>query len=126
MQVCEYEVYVAQNGKDRRAEFAFNVRPINIPQGNKDSLSSKGGRGCLMFLSCLESQGCHLIPLSYLLSSPPTPPSPLALSVFFGVFFLLLMVPSPFFFYQNTLKYFSLRVRLFCMALVEQLGDDSR
>ena len=28
----------------------------------------KGGRGCLMSTSCLESQGCHLIPLSYLLS----------------------------------------------------------
>ena len=28
-------------------------------------------------------------------------------------------------FFQKTLKYFSLRVRLFCMALVEQLGDDS-
>ena len=27
--------------------------------------------------------------------------------------------------FQKTLKYFSLRVRLFCMALVEQLGDDS-
>ena len=30
--------------------------------------SPKGGRGCLMSPSCLESQGCHLIPLSYLLS----------------------------------------------------------
>ena len=28
----------------------------------------KGGRGCLMSPSCLESQGCHLIPLSYLLA----------------------------------------------------------
>ena len=28
----------------------------------------KGGWGCLMSPSCLESQGCHLIPLSYLLS----------------------------------------------------------
>ena len=28
----------------------------------------KGGRGCLMSSPCLESQGCHLIPLSYLLS----------------------------------------------------------
>ena len=28
----------------------------------------KGGRGCLMSSSCLESQGCHLVPLSYLLS----------------------------------------------------------
>ena len=30
------------------------------------------------------------------------------------------------FFSPKTLKYFSLRVRLFCMALVEQLGDDGR
>ena len=37
----------------------------------------------------------------------------------------LLMVNSPDFFFQKTLKYFLLRVRLFCMALVEQLGDDS-
>ena len=29
----------------------------------------KGGRGCLMSPHCLESQGCHLIPLCYLLSS---------------------------------------------------------
>ena len=28
-------------------------------------------------------------------------------------------------FFQKTLKYFSLRVWLFCMALIEQLGDDS-
>ena len=37
----------------------------------------------------------------------------------------LLMVHSPDIFSEKTLKYFSLRVRLFCMALVEQLGDDS-
>ena len=30
---------------------------------------SKGGRECLMFPPCLESQGCHLIPLCYLLQS---------------------------------------------------------
>ena len=35
------------------------------------------------------------------------------------------MVHSPDFFPDKTLKCFSLRVRLFCMALVEQLGDDS-
>ena len=32
------------------------------------SPSPKGGRGCLMSPPCLESQGCHLIPLCYLLS----------------------------------------------------------
>ena len=31
-------------------------------------LTLKRGWGCLMTSSCLESQGCHLIPLSYLLS----------------------------------------------------------
>ena len=30
--------------------------------------SPKGGRGCLMSPPCLESRGCHLIPLCYLLS----------------------------------------------------------
>ena len=29
-------------------------------------LTPKGGRGCLMLSSCLESQGCRLILLSYL------------------------------------------------------------
>ena len=35
------------------------------------------------------------------------------------------MVHSPGFFSSENSKYFSLRVRLFCMALVEQLGDGS-
>ena len=42
--------------------------------------------------SCLESQGCHLIPLSYLLSCFVFLPSPLALSF---LSFFLLMVHSP-------------------------------
>ena len=48
-------------------------------------------------------------------------PSPLALSVlsFFCLWSILLT------FFQKTLKSFSLRVRLLCMALGEQLGDDS-
>ncbi len=33
--------------------------------------------------------------------------------------------PFSCFFSSENLKYFPLRVRLFCMALVEQLGDDS-
>ena len=89
----------------------------------------KGGRGCLMSVSCLESQGCHLIPLSYLLSY---------FFLFFSYFFLLLLTPSSSFCFVicllmihspdsflRKLKYVSLRVGLFCMALVEQLGDDS-
>ena len=62
-------------------------------------------------------------------------PFPISSYVFFCLVLLLclvifllisLMVHSPDFFPQK-LKYFSLRirVRLFCMALVEQLGDDS-
>ena len=50
----------------------------------------------------------------------------LVLLLFLFYFIFLLMVHSPaFFFFSENLKYFSLRVRLFCMALVEQLGDDS-
>ena len=45
-------------------------------------LTPKGGRGCQMLSSCLESQGCRLILLSYLqLFSFSFFPSPLALSV---------------------------------------------
>ena len=75
----------------------------------------KVGQRCVMSPSCLESQGCHLIPLFYFLSCFFLP-SPRALSVlsFFSRF-------SP----QKTLKYFSLRVRLYCVAVVEQLGDNS-
>ena len=43
----------------------------------------------------------------------------------FCLVIFLLMVHSSAFFFQKTLKYFSLRVRLFCLALVKQLGDDS-
>ena len=83
-------------------------------------LPPKGGRGCLMSPSCLESQGCHLIPLSCLLSCFLC----LVLLLFLSCHF---SANGPFsFFPPKTLKYFSLRVRLFCMALVEQLGDDGR
>ena len=83
----------------------------------------KSGQGCFMSLSCLESQGCHLIPLSYLISF-----FCLDSSCSFCLVIFLLMVHSPdffsfFFFFFRKLKYFSLRVWLFCMALVEQLGD---
>ena len=75
--------------------------------------------GCLMSPSCLESQGCHLIPLSYLISC-----------CFCLVLLLFLSchcsANGPFScLFSRKLKYFSLRVSFFCMALVEQLGDDS-
>ena len=57
-----------------------------------------------MPLPCLESQGCHLI------------------SFFFYFYFFFFLV---FFFFFRKLKYVLLGVRLFCVALVEQLGDDS-
>ena len=44
---------------------------VNIVPVVVDTVSvvpPKGGRGCLMSPPCLESQGCHLIPLCYLLS----------------------------------------------------------
>ena len=73
-----------------------------------------------MLLSCLESQGCHLIPLSYLLPC-------------FFCLVLLLFLSCHFsdnglfsWLFSRKLKYCLLRVRLFCMALVEQLGDDGR
>ena len=89
-----------------------------------------GGLGCLMSASCLESQGCHLIPF---LSFPPLLfcfsflPSPFALSVWIVIFLLMVHFPFffSFFFLSRKHKYFLLRVMLDCMALVEQLGDDS-
>ena len=51
--------------QDRRPEVFFCVcvwHKIAVKQ------PPKGGRGCLMSPPCLESQGCHLIPLCYLLS----------------------------------------------------------
>ena len=41
------------------------LTPVDFPSFNDPP---KGGRGCLMSPPCLESQGCHLIPLFYLLS----------------------------------------------------------
>ena len=49
----------------------------------------------------------------------------LVLLFFLSRHFFLLMVHTTDFFSSRKLKYFSLRVRLFCMALVEHLGDDS-
>ena len=48
----------------------FNVKvTVSVQNFNcLARLTPKGGRGCLMSTPCLESLGCHLIPLSYLLS----------------------------------------------------------
>ena len=69
----------------------------------------KGGQGCLMSTSCLESQGCHLIPLSYLLScffSAWT-------SCSFCPVVFLSTVHSPDFFTQKILQHYSFRDRFF-------------
>ena len=47
--------------------FCWGVFKASTSHGSHRT-SPKGGRGCLMSHSCLESQGCDLIPLSYLLS----------------------------------------------------------
>ena len=79
----------------------------------------KGCCGCRMSPSSLKSHGCLLIPLSYLLSC-------------FFCLVLLLFLSCHFsangsfsWLFSKKLKYFLLKVLLFCMALVEQLGDDS-
>ena len=79
----------------------------------------KGGREYLMSPPCLESQGCHLIPLCYLLScSSPQSCYPFCLIVF------CLLALSCKLFPENS-SIFSLRDRLFCMAPVQRLGEDS-
>ena len=80
----------------------------------------KGGRWCLMSPPCLESQGCHLIPLCYLLSCS----SAWVCYSFCLTFFL----PAGIFswtFSRKNLQYFSLGDRLFCMVPVLQLGEVS-
>ena len=44
------------------------LQVCSIPRRTPVPFPPKGGRGCLMSPPCLESQGCHLIPLCYLLS----------------------------------------------------------
>ena len=82
------------------------------------SITLKGGRGCLMSPPCLESQGCHLIPFYYLLSCSS------AESCYSYLFFCLLALSATKIF-QKILQYFSLRDRIFGMALVYQLGEVS-
>ena len=55
-------------------QHAWTRTPYNVDKRYTHSRATraskdppKGGRGCLMSPPCLESQGCHLIPLCYLL-----------------------------------------------------------
>ena len=64
------------------------------------ALAWKGGRVCLMSSPCLESQGCHLIPIYCLLSC--SLPNPITLSV---LSFFCLLVHYPDFFSRKILQY---------------------
>ena len=78
---------------------------------------------------CLESQGCHFVPLSYLQARFS------AMSSYFFCFVVfLLMVHSPGFFFRRNQTFFIKSCAicfhfflffLFGMVLAEQLGDDS-
>ena len=76
----------------------------------------------LYFETCLESQGCRLIPHSYLLSCFCCVVVLLFLSCLFSVNGSFSWL---FFLYRKLFKRFSLRVWIFCAVPVEQLGDDS-
>ena len=56
--------------------------------------SPKGVRGYLMPLLCLESQGCHLIALYYLLACSSACSRCSFCHVFFSVFFFLFFLPT--------------------------------
>ena len=88
-------------------------RPVN-PEGHVKVKAPKGGRERLMFPPCLESQGCHLVPLYYLPSCSSAYPH----GSFCFVFFCCLLALSPDFFPQKILQHFWLGDRLFGMALV--------
>ena len=76
----------------------------------------KGGWGCLMFFPMSGISG-----LSF--DSPFL--SPLLFFCLVLLLFLSCLFSHPSGFEKKNLKHHKLRVRLFCMALVEHLGDDS-
>ena len=80
----------------------------------------KGGLGCLMSPPCLKSQGCHLIPLYYLLSCCSAYRCYSFCLIFFSACWSILLNFS-----QKIFQYFSLRDTLFCMVSVQQLGEVS-
>ena len=61
----------------------------------------KGGHGCLMSAPCLESQGCHLIPLCYLLSF-------FCLALLVLLFLSYLFLPAGSFFLTLSRKFFNI------------------
>ena len=81
-----------------------------------------GGRGCLMSPPCLESQGCHLIPLYNLFSCS----SAGSCYPFCLIFFFSACWPIPLtFFPPKIVQYFLFRDRLFCRAPGQQLAEVS-
>ena len=51
-----------------RSQWRLIQSHLTMSTISTELLPPKGGRGCLMSPPCLESQGCHLDPLCYLLS----------------------------------------------------------
>ena len=68
-------------------QYSYNIKTVLAPP------PPKGGRGCLMSPPCLESQGCHLIPLCCLLSCS----SAKSCYPFYLIFFCLLVLSSELF-----------------------------
>ena len=66
----------------------------------------KGGWGCLMSLPCVESKGCHWVPLSYLLSCFSARP---CLSFCLALFQVMVQSPDVF---QNILHHLSLTLSI--------------
>ena len=83
-----------------------------------------GGAGDVWCPSLLETRGCHLIPLSYLLSCIS------AKSLIFLFCHFSAMVHSPDLFFSENLQSQTFFIKIsknwaFCIALVWPLGDDS-
>ena len=90
-----------------------------VSRGGSSGKYTKGKPGCRMFPSCLESQGCYLIPLSCLLSCSSVS-SHGALSVLSCFRIVSANGPAS----SNISQYLSLRDRLL-VRFVERLLFDS-
>ena len=121
--ILTHHLYISTNMFNCEAKLPFSASlPVTVsPNGGHrmctvywlSSSHPKGGRESLMSPSCLKSQGCHLIPLFYLLFCSSTPvarffPSP---------FFCWYMALSPDFCPRKT-TYFSLKNEFFFVWLL--------
>ena len=84
----------------------FILSPSPNPSSPHPPPPPKGDWGCLMSLSCVESQGCHWVPLSYLLSCFSASSS---LSFCLALFQLMVQSPDVF---QDILQYLSLTLSI--------------